>query len=226
MNAKSSRKVDMGMRAQEFSLAHPDASPGYTAAVTRLGELVNRAEQLVVEQHQGLQAVHAASTRKSELRRALKRAQLGHIALAGRIAAREVPELASKFVLPRQHSTYLAFRTLARGMVAEAQAQKELLVKHGLAESVLDSITQALDQFDEAMVQGTEGRRAHVGASAEMANVADEIVEVVKLIDRFNRYRFANDANMLAGWESASNVVTPTHPAATPAPGGEVRPAA
>jgi hypothetical protein len=102
----------------------------------------------------------------------------------------------------------------------------ELLVKHGLAESVLDSATQALDQFDEAMVQGTEGRRAHVGASAELAEVADEIVEVVKLLDRFNRYRFANDANMLAGWESASNVVTPTHPAATPAPGGEVRPAA
>jgi hypothetical protein len=226
MNAKSSRKVTMGMSALEFSLAHPDASPGYTAAVTRLGELVNRAEQLVVEQHQGLQAVHAASTRKSELRRALNRAQLGHIALAGRIAAREAPELASKFVLPRQQSTYLAFRTLARGMLAEARAQKELLVKHGLAESVLDSLTQALDQFDEAMVQGTEGRRAHVGASAEMANVADEIVEVVKLIDRFNRFRFANDANTLAGWESASNVVTPTHPAATPAPGGEVRPAA
>lgn len=226
MKATDRRKVTMGMSALEFSLARPDPSPGYTGAVNRLDVLVNRAGQLVVEQHQGLQAVHAASTRKSELRRALNRAQLGHIALAGKIAAREVPELAAKFVLPRQQSTYLAFRTLARGMVAEAQAQKELLVKHGLAESVPDSAMQALDQFDEAMVQGTEGRRAHVGASAELSHVADEIVEVVKLLDRFNRYRFANDANTLAAWESASNVVTPTHPAATPAPGGEVRPAA
>jgi hypothetical protein len=62
----------------------------------------------------------------------------------------------------------------------------------------------------------------------------------VRLLDRFNRYRFANDANMLAGWESASNVVVPVHSAGnaqpapeTPAPpspaptsGSEVRPAA
>jgi hypothetical protein len=225
MNAKSSRKVEMGMRTQEFSLAHPDASPGYTAAVTRLGELVSRAEDLVLEQYDGLQAVHAATKRKRELRRNLRRAQLGHIALAGKIAAREVPELGAKFVLPRERTTYLAFRTLARGMVAEAQAQKELLVKHGLADAVLDSVAQALEQFDEAIVQGTEGRRAHVGASAELKHVADEIVEVVKLIDRFNRYRFANDANTLAGWESASNVIVPGR-SPTPAPGGEVRPAA
>ena len=66
------------------------------------------------------------------------------------MAAREVPELAQKLVMRfRDIATLLAFRTAARGMAAEAQNQKEVLVKHGLVESVLDNLTQALDQFDE-----------------------------------------------------------------------------
>jgi hypothetical protein len=36
MNAKSRKKTEMGTRAPDFSRVHPDASPGYTAAIIRL----------------------------------------------------------------------------------------------------------------------------------------------------------------------------------------------
>ena len=117
--------------------------------------------------------------------------------------------------------------------MAEAQNQKELLVKHGLADTVLDSLVQSLDQFDQAVEQGTEGRRAHVGASAELDAVADEIVQIVKVMNGLNRFRFASNAESLASWESASNTFGPVHPAAdkpaspdSPPAGGDVRPAA
>jgi hypothetical protein len=55
-------------------------------------------------------------------------------------------------------------------------------------------------------------------------------------MDGLNRYRFMNDAELLAAWESASNVLAaarnggpkaePTAPEGPPATGGEVRPAA
>lgn len=236
MNAKSRRKVEMGRRALEFSRAHPDASPGYAAAVARLEDRLGRAEQLATQQREGLATVHAATKRKSELRRKLKRAQLSHLMRVGEAAASEAPDLAEKLVVTRAASTYLAFQTMAHSMAAEAQGRKELLVKHGLTDTVLDSLMQALAQFDEALTQGTEGRRAHVGASAELDTVADEIVHVVRLMDGLNRYRFENDPESLAAWESASNVVATPHPAedkpesGTPATppqsGGEVRPAA
>jgi hypothetical protein len=70
-----------------------------------------------------------------------------------------VPELAEKFVLRPRATTYLGFRTAARGMEAEAQSRKEVLVKHGLVEAVLEDLTQALDQFDAAVDSGAEGRR-------------------------------------------------------------------
>lgn len=225
MDAKSRRKLEMGARALEFSRDHPDTSPGYTAAVTRLEERLGRADLIATQQMAGLRDVRAATERKRELRRVLKHAHLAHVAEVGKSAAREVPELTQKFVFRPGTSTYLAFRTAARGMAAEATTHKDVLVKHGLAESVLENFLQALDQFDAAVDQGTEGRQAHVGASAELRAVADEVVQVVRVMDGLNRYRFLNDAERLAAWESASNV--PPSPRSPGAPAdGEIRPAA
>ena len=121
----------------------------------------------------------------------MRQAHLSHLAEVAKVAAKEVPELAQKLVLKPGTSTYLAFRTAARGMAAEAESQKEVLVKHGLVESVLVDLNQSLDQFDAAVDQGTAGRQAHVGASAELNAVADEIVQIVRVMDGLNRYRFA-----------------------------------
>lgn len=236
MNARVRRKVEMGQRALEFSRANPDESAGYGAALTRLGELVTRADRLSDQQLVGLRAVRTATTRKLELRRLIKSAHMEHLSYIARIAAREVPELPQKFALPGRGATYIAFRTVARTMAAEAMSRKELLVSHGLVEKVLDDLNGAIAKFDAAVEQGTEGRRAHIGASAELETVANEIVELVNAMDGLNRYRFAGDAERIAAWESASTVLVRTRstPDAPPAPDtgtpvptpGEVKPAA
>jgi len=163
----------------------------------------------------------------------MRHAHLSHLAQVAKIAAREVPELAQKFVFKPGTTTYLAFRTAARGMAAEAQNQKDVLVKHGLADSVLDNLVQALDQFDAAVESGAGGRQAHVGASAELMAVADEVVQIVRVMDGLNRYRFITAPELLAAWESASNVLAaPKNGTAKPGlgeallAGGEIRPAA
>lgn len=92
---------------------------------------------------------------------------------------------------------------------------------------------RGLDQFDAAVEQGLAGRQAHVGAGAELHAVANEIVQIVRVMDGLNRYRFGQDAEALAAWESASNVAGSPRagmngrpgPGDPPA-GGEVRPAA
>ena len=233
MNAKSRRKIEMGTRALDFSRAHPDASPGYTAAVARLEERLARANELAGQQRDGLLEVRAATARKFELRHVMRQAHLAHLAQVAKIAGREVPELAEKFVFKPGTTTYLAFRTAARGMAAEAENRKEVLVQHGLVEKVLEGLVQALDQFDAAVEHGTAGRQAHVGASAELGAVADEVVQIVRVMDGLNRYRFLSDSELLAAWESASNVsATPrsstakTGASGTPPAGGEIRPAA
>jgi hypothetical protein len=232
MKGTTRRKIEMGARALEFSRAHPDGSLGYTAALTRLENLLNRAEQVAEQQRLGILHVRAATVRKRDLRRTIKRDHLDHLASVAQVASREVPELAQLFTLPRIANPYLAFRTAARGLAAEAESRKELLVKNGLSDTVLTGLAQALDEFDAAVDQGAEGRAAHVGASAELDTLANEIVQVVNVMGGTNRVHFIGNRDLLASWESVSNVLATPRPDAkpttggTPSAGGEVRPAA
>jgi hypothetical protein len=234
MNARFRAVFQMGQSVLQISRDRPDASAGYTAALARLADRLEHGEKIVAQQMEGLRDVRAATERKKEVRRTLQRAHLPHIAEVGRAASREDAELTHKCDYRPGAKSYLAFRAAARSVAAEAQTHKDILVKYGLAESVLENFLQALDRFDDAVEQGQEGRRAHVGASAELQSVADEIVQIVRVMDGLNRYRFMNDAEALAAWESASNVVGPTRsvPAAKTAPGdtppaaGEARTAA
>ena len=223
----------MATRALDFSRAHQAPSPGYAAAVTRLEQRLARAQQLATQQRDGILEVRSATEQKRDLRRQIRRGELAHLSGVGDIASAERPELRQKFSLARMRSPYLAFRTAARSMAAEAGASKELLVKHGLAETVLESLTVALDEFDRAIERGNEGRRQHVGASAELETVSDELVQIVRMMDGLNRVRFASDSESAAAWESASNTLGPAR-SSKPAPlrpepptsGGEIKPAA
>ncbi len=88
-----------------------------------------------------------------------------------------------------------------------------------------------MDEFDASVVESNEGRRDHVGARAELKAVSDELMQLVEMLDGLNRYRFCGNAELMAAWESARNVVTGPRPAEEPpveAPKaeGDVRPAA
>jgi hypothetical protein len=231
MNRQVSSRLEMGARALEFSRAHPVESSGYVTALKQLEEQLARSEQLAGEQERGTTEARAATARKRDLKRAIRRSQLVHLGRVAERAAKEAPGLVEKFDLPRIPTRNLAFRTVARTMVEEAQQQKELLVKHGLVAEVLDSLGQSLDQFDQAVERGAEGRRIHIGARANLDAVSDEVVQIVRLLDGYNRHRFAAVPDLLAAWTAASNVVGPPHPAEKPvtpaaATGGQIKPAA
>lgn len=212
MKAGTRRKLETGTRVLTFSRARPDQSPGYATVLARLEERLARAEQLAEKQRVGISDVRTATQQKGKLRKLIRRSQLVHLASVAE-SVTEMPELAQKFTLAPLATPYMASRTSAGGMAAEAQSQKEVLVKHGLADSVLESLVQALNQFDQAVERGTNGRTAHVGASAELDVVADDVMHIVRVMDGLNRSRFAEDAESLAAWESASNTFGPVHPA-------------
>ena len=246
MDAKSRRKIEMGTRALEFSRAHPDTEPGTVAAAAKLAQLVARANEVAGAQRDGLIHTRAASARKTELRREMLAVPIAHLADVGEVAAREEHELGKTFRFKPGATTFLAFRTAARGMASAAEAHKETLAKHGLALSVLEEFGRMLDEFDAAVALGIDGRTAHLGATRELKAVAQEIVRTVRVMDGRNRQRFGDDGQLLGSWLGTSRVlggrragtegepVTAEAPTPAPAPapegkapaGGEVRPAA
>jgi len=233
MKARTRRRIEMGRRVLGFSIAHPDASPGYATTLERLTNRLSRATQLIDLQRDGIGQVREASHQKAQLRKVMRRTQLRHIVRVAEGAAKELPGLVQKFVLQPEHTPYLEFQAAARALAAEAQNHKELLVKHGMADTVLESLVRDLDQFDGAVAQSNDARAAHVSASAELDLIGDEVIHLVRVMDALNRYRFADAFQVLAEWESASNVFGPVRPAAekpeatvTPSTGGQVEPAA
>jgi hypothetical protein len=219
VRAKTRKKLEMGKIVLEFSRQHPDPSPGFVAAVALLQERLARADQLARQQFDGRSEVHAATARKRQLRRLMKKAHLHHLSNVAELAAEEEPEVVQKLRFPSDASTYLAFQAAAEGMAAEAESRKELLMKHGLSEEVLSDLKVTLQEFDTAVQQGSAGRLTHVGASAELLRIADEIVQVVQVMNGLVRIRFANQEELLAAWESASSVVAIPKPETKPVTG-------
>jgi len=219
--------MEMGKSALEFSRQHPDPSPGFTAAVALLQERLARADQLARQQIDGRSEVHAATARKRELRRLMKRAHRDHLSKVAELAAEEDPEVVEKLRYPSDASTYLAFQTAAEGMAAEAESRKEILMKHGLSEEVLSNLKVTLGEFDAAVQQGSAGRLAHVGASGELVTIAEEVVQVVQVMNGLIRIRFANQEELLAAWDSASSVGAipkPDKPETEPGTGSTITP--
>jgi hypothetical protein len=175
--------------------------------------------------------------RRQGLRRRLHGGLLRHLVTIARDAAGENPALAEMFQLPASNATHKAFQTLARKMLEQGQAQKELFAKHGLADKLLDDLAAAVDEFDASVAETNEGKQGHVLARAELDTVSDEVINLVGMLDGLNRYRFDRDPQLLAAWESAKHVVTGPQakaseekpaPPAGPAQAGpeEVKPAA
>jgi hypothetical protein len=223
----------MGRRVLEFSRQHPNISAGYAAAATRLQEHLARASQLASQHVDARSELRAATARKRDLRRLMKRAHLDHISNVAEVAAAEEPELLQKFAFPTGSKTYLGFQAAANSIAAEAESRKDLLMKHGLSEEVLTNLRVALDQFETAVEQAAAGRVAQVTMTAELQTVGDEVVQDVKVMNGLIHLHFANQPEVLVAWESASNVfATPKPPetklatGGTPPAGGAIQPAA
>jgi hypothetical protein len=219
-------KLDMSQRAVEFCRQHPDDSPAYATAVTKLEGLVHRATTLAQQQQAGRIAAEASVVSKSECRRGIRK-DLESLRDIADAAALRQPEIPVRLQLPDKQVSEKVFLATSRVAVAEATASKELLVTYGMPETMLDSLTQALNQYEEAVTNKHRGITTHVGASADLAAVTDEIMEAVQHVDALNRLRFRDNAELLAAWDSARNVAWPAKNGSAPGPtGNEEKPAA
>jgi hypothetical protein len=139
------------------------------------------------------------------------------------------PTLVDRFRYKPRGTTYLAHRTAARSLQAEAETHKEVLSQFGLSEAVMAVFGQLLDQFDVVVKLGSDGRARHTGATKQLQALALEAGQIVRAMDARNRMRFRNDQQALGAWVNASRIVARPagaegEPDGTPA-GGDVRPA-
>src|SRR6266853_6816733 len=108
--------------------------------------------------------------------------------------------------MPPANTTHHGLLTMSRAILERATAQKEVLVKLGMSEPVLDELATALGQYEDTLQATSAGRREHVGARADLKVVAADISKQLRLLDKVGRYRFGDNAELMGAWESARNV--------------------
>lgn len=190
MRAVTRRVYDLCVRVLSWTAAHPDDEPGSTVLVAQLQALATRLAQVITDQRNGLIDSRASRSRKQEQRRTMLAVPIAHLAQIGALAARERHELGKSFRFKPTAESLVAFRSAARAMHEEAQSHKEVLVKHGLSESVLVEFGTVLDEFDAAVLLGTEGRMTHTAATRELDALTTEAGRLVRAMDARNRIRF------------------------------------
>jgi len=216
----------MAARVRDFLRAHKTDAVGEGLGLAKLEELIQRAEVLVAQQDGGVVVARAATRQRAQLRRALLSKLLLYLRAVGAVAAKQNPELAVQFQLPPPNASHQALLTVVRGMLEKATAQKELLVSRGMSPMLLEALAGALGEFEKTLEASREGRRNHVGASADLKAVAAEIKEQVRVLDGLVRFRFGENAELMAAWASARNVLGPFKAKVEPEAGGSETPKA
>ena len=85
----------------------------------------------------------------------------------GAAAAKEVPEVATQFRLPPNGTSGQDLLTAARGMLERATAQKDLLVKWGMSEKVLEELSQAYSAAGASLYQASGRAGEQPGGEAD-----------------------------------------------------------
>lgn len=221
MDANIRRRLSMAQRALDFANAHPVNDTSFAVVVKRLQDAVTQADTAGMQQQDSTAGERAAVTRRKGLRRRIVEQQLRRLAGVAALAAAEHPELAGALQAPSARVPNKAFLLAAQSMLAAATPQQTLLVSLGLGEHFIDTLTQALGEYQAATESAHAGRAGHVGARADMAAMAANCQREVVLLDTFYQEASTDDAELLAGWKSARNVNGPyrhRNAAPTPAP--------
>lgn len=209
MNATLRRRFEMADRVRDFLRAHRPEGVAEGAALARLEALIERANARGAQQRDGLATERGSTQHRAKVRRALQTTLLKYLAGVAAVTARDHVGFGEAFRLPRTRVTNQAFVTMVRVILEKATEEKELLVSRGMSEDLLSDLASALAEFEQTLEATGTGRRNHVGASADLAAVASEMTQQVRLLDGLVRYRFGSSSELMAAWASARNVVGP-----------------
>jgi hypothetical protein len=220
-----SRIFDMVLRALIFLRANPLDTPAFTANVVRLESDAARLQELAAMERDGHIEAGAAVIGKKEGKANILDG-LNILARLAVIATREVPAMPVRLTIPKPNSGAQKLIGGARTVVTQARAQQELLTKYGMTTGFLDELSTTIDQYEKAVSAKSTGVNTHIGASAEMEEVASEITRLVKVLDAVQRPRFRLDPQKRAAWKAARSIVHHTpkptaEPVETPKAAGE-----
>jgi hypothetical protein len=212
MNAPARRKLEMAARVRIFSRSHPSDEPTYATVLGRFEERLARADAITARQQEARLAAKGARVRRRELRRVVHFQLLPYLIAVGNVAARDRTELAAQFKLPDVSANNQAFLAAVKVLVSAAEEQREVLVAAGMAPALLEELKGMVAAFETVSDEARAKRLSHIGARADLEEIAGDLMEEVRVLDGINRWRFGKDPEVLAEWQAARHLPASSRP--------------
>ncbi len=199
-----------GIRA--FFTVHQPADPALVVLSAKLDAGDHRAAELIRSRGEHEVEGRTATEHAKKARRRLGRGLLPLFARAGLAAARTKPELLASFRSLSPRVTNLDFAAAAGSLIEATKANLEVLADHGVSAKMVEEAAALLEQYVTKTALGLQSRNSRVVGTKELRVVVTELLDIVARMDRYHRHQFADDPQMMAGWESARTMAGPLNP--------------
>ncbi len=207
MRSETRIRLDAVNRALAFTREHPSPDPVAVELTRNLAELAAHADELLIAQRAGIVGSKATVTVAAGMRAELRR-DLNHLLRIARAAESERPGLVVQISVPSRVGNR-AFIASARMALRAATAEAELLAQNGIGQEFLERVQNLLDRFQASTAERAAHQVAHVGASAELLDVAREATDVLRHLDALEERRLAGEGELLAAWHAARDIYWP-----------------
>ena len=198
----------MGQSVSQFAHANPTTSGTFNSLVGSLDDLLKRAGESAARQIEGITQSRGATALRASVEALLRSTHLDHLLQVATSASQERPDILPSFRIPKKEGASIrGFRNAVARIAQAGQENRELLSKYGLGETMIEDLLATLEKYDGTVLQGVDGRQAHVEASAELTLIAGQVSRIVQVMDGFQRLRFAQDPEKLTAWDSARRIV-------------------
>ncbi len=206
MNRMLTRKLAMAARTLEFLRAHPFTDRNQATVATQFEAQLAAAESLFLAEHKDRLAAVAAQRHGADLRRGLEAHLLPSMERIGAFATRSDAQVASRFATPPRSKSQAAFVTRAASLLEVARAHQDALTRNGLARGHITELANGLAQFRDATTQAQVRRQHHHDTRTKLERSLAELIELLRLLDAYNRVRFQRDAGLLTRWTAVRTV--------------------
>jgi len=205
MNTRLRKQMERASRVAVFCREHPSDHAGYQTAVASLEERLARASAMAQRTVASSLATREAVAERTAIRDNIV-AGLQLLVGIARTAGTEAVGAPIVIRFPGPHYNQVEFLTGARLAVATAMEREELLVKFGLPDDHLESLTTELNEFERLLGRRDEAGQSKVAALQELRRIVRELRTVVMQLHSMIRFRFRNDDGALRAWVTAADI--------------------
>lgn len=222
MNSLEARILEMLIRVRQFGLTHLSAFPNGSRG-HELFEMIGGFIDFI-ESHSAAHAQHARAAKEKTTQKNTAcdflREGMALFVRTARAMTRIAPGVQDKFRMPSGQGVQELLAT-ARAFEIEGELLKDELIRRGMPANFLEDFHARIEKVEQSVDGRAQKSAARVSSRVAVAEAVQNARESVRELDAVVYNVFANDASVLAEWESASHVERAPHhpePESPPAP--------